>query len=46
MDVRIKENGLKFKFRVSGIIINDNKILLEKYSDKGWCLPGGHVMMG
>ena len=46
MDVRIKENGLKFKYRVSGIIINDNKILLEKYSDKGWCLPGGYVMMG
>lgn len=46
MDIRIKEDNLKFKYRVSGIIINNNKILLEKYSDKGWCLPGGYVAMG
>ena len=46
MDVKIKTNDLKFKFRVCGIIINDGKILLEEYSKDSFCLPGGYVNLG
>ena len=46
MDVKIKTDNLKFKFRVSGIIIENDKILLEKYDENSYCLPGGYVNMG
>lgn len=46
MDVKIKTDNLKFKYRVSGIIIADNKLLVEKYTENSYCLPGGYVNIG
>ena len=46
MDVKIKNNELKFKFRVSAIFINDNKLLVNKYDEESFCLPGGYVEIG
>ena len=43
MDVRFKINDVKFKFRVSAIIVEDGKLLLEKYGEDRYCLPGGTV---
>ncbi len=43
-DIKIKINGLGFKYRVSGILIKDNKLLTVQIDDNGfYCLPGGHV---
>ena len=46
MDVKVKADNIKFKFRVSGIIIEDNKVLVDRYDDKSYCLPGGYVNVG
>lgn len=43
MDVKFFNENLKFKFRVSGIVIDNNKVLIEKYMDDTYCLPGGYV---
>lgn len=46
-DIDIKIDEGKFKFRVSGIIIQDGNILLHKGKKfDGYCFPGGHVMLG
>ena len=45
--IKIKNEHYTFKFRVSGVIIKDNKILLLEMDDAGFfCLPGGHVELG
>ena len=45
--IKIKTENFNFKFRVSGIVINDNKILLVDMDDSGFlCLPGGYVELG
>ena len=47
MNIRIKNDNFDFKFRVSGIFIKDNKILLVDIDDSGFLyLPGGHVELG
>ena len=46
MDIKIVSNGLKFKYRVSAIIINNDQILLSKYDESRYCLPGGYVELG
>lgn len=46
MDVRIKDDDLKFKYRVSAIYMHDNKLLVDKYGEKSYCLPGGYVEIG
>ena len=46
MDVKVKADNIKFKFRVSGIIIEDNKVLVDRYDDVSYCLPGGYVNVG
>ena len=46
MDVKIVYENIKFKFRVSAIIINNNKLLVNKYGPDSYCLPGGYVMIG
>ena len=46
MDIKIKTDDLKFKYRVSAIVINDNKLLIDKYTDDSYCLPGGYVEIG
>jgi len=43
MDVKIVHDNIKFKLRVSGIIIEDNRILVEQYKEDEYCLPGGYV---
>ena len=46
-DVSIKNGNSKFKFRVSGLIKKDGKILIQKIMDNPfYCLPGGHVGLG
>ena len=45
--INIKNDNYKFKFRVSGLIIRNNKILTVEMDDSGFlCLPGGHVELG
>lgn len=46
MDVKIIGEDYKFKFRVSGVFIYDNKILVNKYGEDSYCLPGGYVEIG
>lgn len=43
MDVKIYNDDFKFKFRVSGIVIHDGKILVSEYGKSTYCLPGGYV---
>ncbi len=43
-DIRILGDDYKFKFRVSGILLVDDKILTVKINNNSfYCLPGGHV---
>ena len=45
--IKIKTEDYNFKFRVSGVIINNNKLLLVDMDDSGFlCLPGGYVELG
>ena len=45
--IKIKTDDYNFKFRVSGLIIKDNKLLLVDMDDSGFlCLPGGYVELG
>ena len=47
MDVKIKTENEKFKFRVCGVIVKDNKLLAVNICDNGFfCCPGGHVHLG
>ena len=46
MDIKILGNDLKFKYRVSAIFIRDNKLLVNKYDENSYCLPGGYVEIG
>lgn len=46
MDIKIINGELKFKFRVSAIFINDNQLLVNKYGEESYCLPGGYVEIG
>lgn len=47
MDVKINNEEGKFKFRVCGIVINDDKVLTVKICKNEFlCLPGGHVHLG
>ena len=43
-DLLFKTDDFVFSYRVAGILINDNKILLQKpIDDDGYAFPGGHV---
>ncbi len=46
MDIKICNGDLKFKYRVSGIIIDNGKVLIEQYGKTTYCLPGGYVQIG
>lgn len=46
MDIKIINEDYKFKVRVSGIFIFNNKILVNKYDENSYCLPGGTVEIG
>ena len=44
MDASFFVDNNKLKLRVSGIIIHDNKILIEEYNNQGvYFLPGGTI---
>lgn len=46
-DILFKTDEHVFSYRVAGILINDNKILLQKSAnDSGYAIPGGHVSFG
>ena len=45
--IKMKTERLNFKFRVSGIVIKNNKVLVVDMDDSGFlCLPGGYVELG
>ena len=45
--IKIKDEHYTFKFRVSGVIIKEDKVLLVEMDNAGFfCLPGGHVELG
>lgn len=47
VSIKIKTDNYNFKFRVSGLVIKNNKILLVDMDDSGFlCLPGGYVELG
>lgn len=47
MDISIKSEEGKFKFRVCGILEHNGKYLLVKMNTNDfYCLPGGHVELG
>ncbi|MEG0977019.1 MAG: NUDIX domain-containing protein [Bacilli bacterium] len=47
MDIKVDTNEIKFKYRVNGVLIVNDKLLVVQIMDNGFfCLPGGHVMIG
>ena len=45
--IKMRTDDLNFKFRVSGIIIKNNKALFVDMDDSNFlCLPGGYVELG
>lgn len=47
MDIKIKTETEKFKVRVCGVVVRDNKVLGVNICDNGFfCCPGGHVHLG
>jgi len=47
MDVKINAEEGKFKYRVSGAVIKDGKLLVVKIAqNQFYCLPGGHIHLG
>lgn len=46
-DILFKTDEYVFSYRVAGILLHDNKILLQKpTNDTGYAIPGGHVSFG
>jgi len=46
-DILFHREDYVFSYRVAGILLRDNKILLqEPLNDTGFALPGGHVALG
>lgn len=46
-DIQIIDNGTAFNYRVSGAVIKDNKILLNRLkNDNFWTFVGGKVAFG
>lgn len=45
--IRLKTEEFYFKFRASGLIIKNNKVLVVEMDNNGYyCLPGGYVEIG
>jgi len=45
--IRMKTEDFYFKFRVAGLIIRNNKVLIVEMDNNGYyCLPGGYVEVG
>ena len=46
-DILFKTDDYIFSYRVSGVLIHDGKVLLQRLSgDEGYALIGGHVAFG
>ena len=46
-DIHIESKNNVFKLRVSGIFIQDNKLLVVQHRNNNFCcLPGGHIEIG
>lgn len=46
-DIKIDNLSGNFKFRVNGILMHDDEILVVKMDNNPfYCLPGGHVKLG
>lgn len=46
-DIRIKNDGYNFHFRVAAVIVQDNKFLIQQIDGYDYyILPGGHVLLG
>ena len=46
-DVRIDTEDKGFKYRVCGIVLQDDKLLVQiMKNNESYCLPGGHVEIG
>lgn len=46
-DILFKNDDFVFSYRVAGILIKNNRILLQHpLSDTGYAIPGGHVSFG
>ena len=46
-DILFKTDDFIFSYRVAGLLIKNNKILLQRpISDTGYAIPGGHVSFG
>lgn len=46
-EILFKTDTYLFSYRVGGILMRDDKILLQKpLSDDGYAIPGGHVSFG
>lgn len=46
-DIKLDTDGGKFKYRVAGALIVDNKVLtVQMMNNDFYCLPGGHVRLG
>lgn len=47
MDLEIKNDKERFKCRVNGVLINDDKMLALQMCNNGFfCCPGGHIELG
>lgn len=45
--IRLRTEDFYFKFRVAGILIKNNKVLVVEMDNNGfYCLPGGYVEVG
>jgi len=46
-DILFHTDNYVFSYRVAGILLRDNKILLQKpTNDTGFAIPGGHAEFG
>lgn len=46
-DIIFKTNEYVFSYRVAGLLIQNNKVLLQKPTNStAYALPGGHVSLG
>jgi len=46
-EILFKTNAFVFSYRVGGILIHDEKLLLQKpRNDDGYAIPGGHIAFG
>ena len=46
-DILFRTDDFIFSYRIAGILIRDNKILLQKpTNDSGFAVPGGHAELG